>query len=202
MHQRQTAGKISKGLIALIVVVVVVGIGLAIVWMGYDKAIRLDEAVSKQWAQVDTVLARRFDLIPNLVETVKGYAAHEQELFTHIADARTRYFQAGSVGEKAEAASQVQGALSRLLLLREQYPELKANENFLALQVQLEGAENRIAVERKRYNDAVREVNTYARSFFGRAFCSMAGVGQARYFEASEQQKQVPTVSFEQTREP
>ncbi len=197
MLHNQTAGKISKALVALIVIGVVVLIGFGIVLSGYNKAIRLDEAVRARWGQVDTVLARRFDLIPNLVETVKGYAAHEEELFKHVADARTKYFQADSIADKAQAASQVQGALSRLLLLREAYPELKANESFLKLQDQLEGSENRIAVERKRYNDAVRAMNTYARSFFGRAFCAIAGVGQAEYFEASEQQQQVPDVSFE-----
>ena len=197
MHLRQPAGKIATGLVVLIAIVVIGLIGLAIVWRGYNKAIGLDEAVQAGWAQVDTVLARRFDLIPNLVETVKGYAAHEEDLFKHIADARTQYFQAGSIADRAQAASQVQGALSRLLLLSEAYPELKANQNFLKLQDQLEGTENRIAVERKRYNDAVRGLNTYARSLFGRLFCSIAGVEKAAYFEASEQQTQVPNVSFE-----
>ncbi|MFW6153911.1 MAG: LemA family protein [Planctomycetota bacterium] len=198
MQHWQATGKIGKTLlVTLIVIVVVVGIALAIIWSGYNKAIRFDEAVQARWAQVETVLARRFDLIPNLVETVKGYASHEEDLFKHVADARTRYFQADSIGEKAQAASQVQGALSRLLLLREAYPELKANQNFLKLQDQLEGSENRIAVERKRYNDAVRTLNTYARSLFGRAFCAMAGVEQTEYFEATEQQTQVPSVSFE-----
>ncbi|HHH76595.1 MAG TPA: LemA family protein, partial [Phycisphaerae bacterium] len=134
---------------------------------------------------------------PNLVETVKGYATHEKELFENIANARTKYFQAGgSISDKAQQASQLQGFLSRLIMLKEQYPELKASENFLALQIQLEGTENRIAVERKRYNEAVRAVNTYARSFFGRSFCNMAGVEKAEYFEITEEKKEVPKVKF------
>ncbi|NOX54530.1 MAG: LemA family protein [Planctomycetes bacterium] len=196
MQKSSTAGKIGTGAIVLIVVAAVLLGGLFIVWGGYNKAIRLDEAVQERWGQVETVLVRRFDLIPNLVETVKGYATHEKELFEHIADTRTKYFQADSIAGKAKAAGQLQGVLSRLLLLREQYPELKANQNFLKLQDQLEGTENRIAVERKRYNEAVRGVNTYARSFFGRSFCSMAGVEKAEYFEATEQQKATPKVKF------
>lgn len=192
------SGKMGTGTIILIVVgVLVLGVFLAI-WSGYNKAIRFDEAVQERWAQVETVLVRRFDLIPNLVETVKGYASHEKELFEHIADARTKYFQSPSIAEKAQSASQLQGALSRLLLLREQYPDLKANQNFLKLQDQLEGTENRIAVERKRYNEAVRAMNTYARSFFGRSFCDMAGVEKAEYFEATEEQKAAPKVNFNQ----
>ncbi|KKL78941.1 hypothetical protein LCGC14_2019810 [marine sediment metagenome] len=196
MQRSVKSGKIGAGTILLIVIIVLLLGGLLIVWGGYNRAVRLDEAVQGQWAQVENVLVRRFDLIPNLVETVKGYATHEKELFTHIADTRTKYFQAKSIGEKAQAAGQLQGFLSRLLMLRESYPQLKANENFMVLQVQLEGTENRIAVERKRYNDAVRAVNTYARSFFGRSFCDMAGVEKAEYFEATEVQKVPPKVSF------
>ena len=196
MQNSSTAGKIGTGVIVLIVLAAVLLGGFFVVWGGYNKAIRFDEAVQEQWAQVETVLVRRFDLIPNLIETVKGYATHEKELFEHIADARTKYFQAGSIAEKAKNAGQLQGFLSRLLLLREQYPQLKANQNFLKLQDQLEGTENRIAVERKRYNESVRAVNTYARSFFGRSFCSMAGVEKAEYFEATEQQKAPPKVKF------
>ena len=196
MKTSARSGKISTGIIVLIVVAALVLVGFFAVWGGYNKAVRLDEAVGARWAQVETVLVRRFDLIPNLVETVKGYASHETKLFAHIADARTKYFQAKSIPEKAQAASLLQGSLSRLLLLREAYPDLKANQNFLKLQDQLEGTENRIAVERKRYNDAVRSVNTYARSFFGRSFCNMAGVEQAEYFEATEEQKVPPKVEF------
>ena len=196
MQKRTSSGKVSAGAVAAIVIALLVLIGVLIVASGYNKAVRLDETVQATWAQVDTVLVRRFDLIPNLVETVKGYASHEKELFEHIADTRTKYFQTDSVAGKAQAASELQGALSRLLLLREAYPELKANQNFLKLQDQLEGTENRIAVERKRYNDAVRTLNSYARSLFGRFFCDLASVGKAEYFEAAEEQKAVPKVRF------
>jgi len=190
-------GKKSKtGCILLVGIIVLLLGGLLVVWQGYNKAVRLDEAVTSQWAQVENVLVRRFDLIPNLVETVKGYAEHEKELFKYIADARTKYFQAEGVAQKAVAAGEVQALLSRLLFLQEQYPELKANQNFLKLQDQLEGTENRIAVERMRYNEAVRAVNTYKRSFFGRSFCGMAGVEKAEYFEATEEQKVTPKVEF------
>ena len=163
---------------------------------GYNKAVGFSEATDAAWAQVENQLKRRYDLIPNLVETVKGYAKHEQELFTHIADTRTKYFQAGTRAEKVEAATRMEGMLSRLLVLREQYPDLKASESFLKLQDELAGAENRIAVERKRFNDAVRSLNTYRRSFFGRMFCSWAGVESAEYFETPEAEKVVPKVKF------
>ncbi len=198
MQKLVKTGKIGTGVIILIVLVVLLLITFFAVWGGYNKAIRFDEAVQARWAQVETVLVRRFDLIPNLVETVKGYASHEKELFEHIADARTKYFQSPSIAAKAQSASQLQGFLSRLLFLQERYPELKANQNFLKLQDQLEGTENRIAVERKRYNEAVRVVNTYARSLFGRLFCNMAGVEKAEYFEATEEQKVTPKVNFNQ----
>ena len=188
--------KSKTGWIILIVLVVLILISVGVVVGGYNKAVRYDESVQEKWAQVENVLVRRFDLIPNLIETVKGYAQHEEELFKHIADARTKYFQAQGIASKAQAAGAVQGFLSRLLLLREQYPELKANQNFLKLQDQLEGTENRIAVARNRYNQAVRDVNTYKRSFFGRFFCNMAGVEKAEYFEATEEQKVVPKVKF------
>ncbi|RME62591.1 MAG: LemA family protein [Nitrospirae bacterium] len=162
----------------------------------YNKVIAMDEKVKAQWAQVENQLKRRYDLIPNLVETVKGYAKHEKEIFENIAEARTRYFQAKGVGEKIEASRQLERALSRLLLLREAYPELKANESFLKLQDQLEGTENRIAVERRRYNEAVRQLNTYRRTFFGRFFSALAGVQEAPYYEIKEEEKETPKVKF------
>ncbi len=162
----------------------------------YNRAIRMQEAVTAQWAQVENQLQRRYDLIPNLVETVKGFAAQEKGVFLGIAEARKAYFQAQKVGDKARAAGDLEGALSRLLLLQERYPELKSNENFLKLQDSLEGTENRIAVERKRYNDSVRTLNTYAKTFPGRYFAAWAGVEQASYFEVPEAAREVPKVTF------
>lgn len=190
----------SKGVkIALIVIAIVVLIGfMTFSWFlkGYNNVVAMDENVKGSWAQVENQLKRRYDLIPNLVETVKGYAAHEKELFEHIADARTKYFNAGPVKDKINASNQLEGVLSRLLLLNEQYPQLKANESFLKLQDSLEGTENRIAVERKRYNDSVQLLNTYIRTFFGRFFAAFAGVSSAEYYEIPEAEKEVPKVKF------
>jgi LemA protein len=194
MSKHSSFGSTLLGLVFLVVVVGLVlgscGVG------GYNKAIRLKENVRSSWAQVDNVLQRRYDLIPNLVETVKGYATHEKELFTQIAESRTKYFQAGTQTEKVEAANGLEHALSRLLMLNEQYPELKAQASFQELQSQLEGSENRIAVERKRYNDAVRELNTYCGGLVSKIYCGWAGVKPAEYFEAPAEAKQVPKVDF------
>ena len=190
----------GKGLKTLLIVVGVLGLiavsALLYVKGGYDNAITKDENVTASWAQVENQLKRRYDLIPNLIETVKGYASHEKELFENIAQARTQYFQAKGVGEKAQASGQLEGMLSRLLLLREAYPDLKANQSFLKLQDSLEGTENRIAVERKRYNDAVRVLNTFVRTFMGRFFAAIAGVSAAEYYEIPEGEAAVPKVSF------
>lgn len=194
--ERIASAKTASAISILIVVVAILIIGFIAVWAGYNRAIALEEKVKSSWAQVENQLTRRFDLIPNLVETVKGYAKHEQELLRYLADTKAKYFAAGSVREKVNIASEFESALSRLLFLQERFPELKANENFLKLQDQLEGTENRIAVERKRYNEAVRELNTYCRSFFGRFFCKLAGVQQAEYFNAPEAKKELPKVEF------
>ena len=186
----------SKGAkIALIVVGVILLFSfMTFSWFknGYNNAIAMDENIKGSWAQVENQLKRRYDLIPNLVETVKGYASHEKELFENIANARTKYFQANSVNDKVKASNQLEGVLSRLLLLREAYPDLKANQSFLKLQDSLEGTENRIAVERKRYNEAVQILNTYIRTFFGRFFASFAGVSKADYYEVPEGQEATP----------
>lgn len=164
---------------------------------GYDRAIAKDEEVKSAWAQVENQLQRRNDLIPNLVNTVKGFAAQEMGVFTEVTKLRSQWSQAGTVESKIDNANQMSGALSRLLLVSENYPELKSNENFLALQAQLEGTENRIAVERMRYNLAVKDFNRFQRLFFGRFFASQAGVDKpAVYFEADTAAREVPAVSF------
>ncbi|MEJ2224693.1 MAG: LemA family protein [Syntrophobacterales bacterium] len=184
------------GLITLGILVVVILTSAGWVISGYNRVVTMDENVKTRWAQVDNQLKRRYDLIPNLVETVKGYAAHEKGIFENIAEARTKYFQANGTKEQIEAAEGLERALSRLLMLREAYPELKANENFLKLQDSLEGTENRISVERKRYNDSVRTLNTYIRTVFGRFFAGLASVTQAEYYEVPEAEKGVPKVKF------
>ncbi|OGW30373.1 MAG: LemA family protein [Nitrospirae bacterium GWF2_44_13] len=185
------------------ITLIVVGILLLIGFGGfkwaigeYNKVIAMDENVKASWAQVENQLKRRYDLIPNLVETVKGYARHEKELFENIAEARTKYFQAKDVKGKIQASNQLEGVLSRLLLLKETYPQLKANESFLKLQDSLEGTENRIAVERKRYNESVQLVNTYRRTVFGKFFASMASVSAAEYYEIPKGEAETPKVKF------
>ena len=164
---------------------------------GYDRAVMLDERVKSGWSQVENQLQRRNDLIPNLVNTVKGFAAQEKNILTEVTRLRSQWGEARTVEEKMDNANQLTGALSRLLLVSENYPELKSNENFLALQSQLEGTENRISVERMRYNQAVQDFNSFSRSFFGRIFISGAGITQpAVYFKAAEGTQQVPQVSF------
>jgi len=183
----------------LVVLAVIVGVALLTIFWGvgqYNKVVAMDEQVKSQWAQVENQLKRRYDLIPNLVETVKGYAKHEKELFENIANARTKYFQATTTKDKIAASGQLEGVLSRLLMLQETYPQLKANESFLKLQDSLEGTENRIAVERKRYNDDVRTLNTYRRSVFGRFIAAFANVGEAQYYEIPQAEKETPKVKF------
>jgi len=185
------------------IVLVILGITLVVMFMiggkliaGYNQVVAMEENVKGKWAQVENQLKRRYDLIPNLVESVKGYAKHEKEIFENIAQARTQYFQAKDVKNQIAGANRLEGALSRLLLLQERYPDLKANQSFLRLQDSLEGTENRIAVERKRYNDAVQILNTYIRTFFGRFYALLAGVAQADYYEIPETEKTVPKVKF------
>ena len=155
------------------------------------------EAVKGAWSQVDVVLQRRVDLIPNLVETVKGYAQQEQTVFGDIAKARSSLLSAGTPSDKIAANQQLDGALGRLLLIVENYPQLKSNENFLRLQDELAGTENRIAVERKRYNDTLQDYNTYVQQFPASLFASWAGFkANDAYFQATEASRQVPSVNF------
>jgi LemA protein len=191
----------GKGLIAVIVIIVVVGL---IVLIGFGQYVGVrntlvtkNEAVKAAWSQVDIVLQRRADLIPNLVETVKGYAQQEVTVFGDIAKARSALLSAGSPQEKIAANGQLDGALGRLLLVVENYPQLKSNENFLRLQDELAGTENRIAVERKRYNDTLQDYNTYVQLFPNNIFAGWAGFKHNdAYFAASEGARQVPKVNF------
>lgn len=156
-----------------------------------------DQAVKAAWSQVDIVLQRRADLIPNLVETVKGYAQQEQTVFGDIAKARSALLSAGNPEQKIAANQQLDGAIGRLLLIVENYPQLKSNENFMRLQDELAGTENRIAVERKRYNDALMDYNTYLLKFPNNIFAGYAGYKQNEaYFQASEGSRQAPKVDF------
>lgn len=184
--------------LVLFAVLVVIAIGVFIWYLiGYNMAVQKDQAADAAWADVEAQLTRRYDLVPNLVATVKGYAEHEEKIFTELAEARKSYFAAQAPGEQIAAANRLEGVISRLLMLTENYPNLRAAETFLSLQDQLEGTENRIAVARTRYNEAVRDLNTFARSFFGRFFVAQAGVEEAQYFEApAEVAETVPQVDF------
>lgn len=194
----KSSGKVWVILIAILVVILLVGFGVFRWYVaGYNKAVNLEQGAEKAWSDIDAALQRRLDLIPNLVNTVQGYAEQEKELFENIANSRAAYFSAGNRAGKIEASNQLTGFLSRLLVLQERYPQLKANQNFLDLQVSLEGTENRINVARTRYNEAAKLLNTYTRQLFGSFFCNKAGVEKVEYFEATEQAKtEVPTVEF------
>ena len=194
----RNSGKTWVVLISILIAILLIALGVFRWYVsGYNKAVNLEQGAEKTWADIDAALQRRLDLVPNLVNTVKGYAEHEKELFENIAKSREKYFQAGNRTEKIEASNQLTGFLSRLLMLQERYPDLKANQNFLDLQVALEGTENRINVARTRYNDAAKLLNSYTRQFFGSFFCKRAGVEKVDYFEATEQAKsEVPKVEF------
>ena len=186
----------GKGLkIVLIIIAVVVILGILLV-SPYNKLVVLDEEVNTAWAQVENQLQRRYDLIPNLVETVKGYASHEKEVFTEVTKARASVGGAQTINEKIAANNQLTGALSRLLLVVEKYPELKADQRFKDLQIELAGTENRIAVERGRYNKVVKQYNQLVRRFPMKLIAGLFGFEKRPYFEAPKEAQQAPKVKF------
>ncbi len=184
----------------IVVVAVLAVIVLAFVgWYvnGLNRVVRLHEKTNEQWAQVETMLQRRYDLVPNLVETVRGYAKHEETVFTEVARLRTEWAGAASREQKIENANAMESALGRLMVVVERYPELRATENFQTLQAQLEGTENRIAVERKRYNESARAFNTFIREVFGGFFAKRRGLDKpVPYFEAAPEAEKAPAVKF------
>ena len=187
----------KKLLIVLAVVAVLALIFVNTYINSRNEMVRKNEAVNAAWSQVDVVLQRRADLIPNLVETVKGYAAQEQTVFVNIANARAALLGAHTPADRIAANNQLDGALGRLLAIVENYPQLKSNENFLRLQDELAGTENRIAIERRNYNDALRDYNTYIGLFPNYLFARWAGFQRnAHYFQAPEQARQAPQVQF------
>jgi LemA protein len=186
-----------KGVIVIIVLLVIALIAFGQYVGVRNTLVTKNEAVKAAWSQVDIVLQRRADLIPNLVETVKGYAQQEQTVFGDIAKARSALLSAGNPQDKIAANQQLDGALGRLLLIVENYPQLKSNENFLRLQDELAGTENRIAVERKRYNDTLQDYNTYIQKFPDNIYAGWAGFKpNEAYFAATEESRQVPKVNF------
>lgn len=187
----------KKALITVgIVILILVVIPFSIFKGSYNRFVTLEENTDAQWANVETVLQRRFDLIPNLVSTVKGFAEQEKEVFTEVTRLRSQWGEARSANEKVGVANQMQGALGRLMLVAENYPQLKSNQNFLSLQDELAGTENRISVERRRYNEAVRDYNTAIRKFPGMIVANLSGFEKRTPFEAAEGADTVPTVEF------
>ena len=184
--------------VIVLVVVALIALGVGGMYVGSrNQMVTKNEAVKSAWAQVDVVLQRRADLIPNLVETVKGFAAQEQTVFHDIASARSALLGAKTPADKIAANGQLDGALGRLLLIVENYPQLKSNENFLRLQDELAGTENRIAVERKRYNDTLQDYNTFVGLFPNNIFAGWAGFQRNNdYFTASESSREAPKVQF------
>ena len=183
----------KKTLIILAVVVAVIGL---YAWGIYNKMVTGNENVDNQWAQVETQYQRRLDLIPTLVNSVQGAMAQEQKVFGDLAEARTRYAGAQTVNEKAEAATQVEGALARLLVIMENYPQLKSIETVQTLMAQLEGTENRISVERKRFNDLSRDFNLMVKRIPASWFAARFGFGEKNYFEAAAGAENAPEVKF------
>lgn len=162
----------------------------------YNSLVRMDEGVKGAWAQVENQLQRRYDLIPNYVETVKGYAKHEQEVFIKVTEARSRVAGAGTIQDKIGANNALSSALARLLVVVERYPELKANANFIRLQDELAGTENRIAVERRRFNETVKVYNIKIRSFPTNIIAGLFGFEKAAFFEVPKDRQEAPQVKF------
>jgi LemA protein len=190
-----TSGKKTL-LIVAIILVVLAGSFYSFFKGTYNRFVAGDEAVKSAWAQVENQLQRRYDLIPNLVETVKGFAAQERDVLVAVTNARAKVGGAATVPEKIGANNELTGALSRLLVVVERYPELKSNENFLRLQDELAGTENRIAVERRRYNEAVQAYNVAIRSFPANLLAGMYGFEKAAFFEAPAAARTTPQVKF------
>ncbi len=201
-QNNQTNRKMNK--LKYTILIAVIGV-FTLSSCGYNSMVNKQEAVTAQWAQVENAYQRRADLIPNLVSTVKGYAAHEQETFTAVVDARARATQVTvnpeelteeGIQEFQQAQGQLSSALGKLLMIRENYPDLKANQNFLALQDELAGTENRIAVERNRFNENARDYNQYIRRFPHVIYAGMFGFKKKGYFEADAGAQTVPAVEF------
>lgn len=188
--------RLSAGWIALIVIGAIVLLGVLWFIGSYNGLVRADETVNEKWANVQTAYQRRADLIPNLVETVKGYAAHEKEVFTAVTEARAAIMKAKTPAQLQAADTQLTAALKTLFAVAENYPNLKANENFLSLQDELAGTENRVKVERDLYNKAVKDYSIKIRRFPTNIVANMFGFGKKEMFEAEEGTEKAPEVRF------
>ena len=189
--------QIQKTLVIVVaVLVLIILIPLLYLRGTYNTLVSMDEGVKAAWAQVENQLQRRYDLIPNYVETVKGYASHEKEVLMGVTEARSRVAGAGKVSDKIEANNELSSALSRLLVVVEQYPDLKANTNFIRLQDELAGTENRLSVERRRYNEMVKDYNVKIRQFPTNIIAGMFGFEKAAFFEVPKEKQEAPKVKF------
>jgi len=190
-------GKTAKTLVIAGIIILVILLSIFFSIKGtYNTLVRLDEGIKGAWAQVENQLQRRYDLIPNYVETVKGYARHEKEVFLRVTEARSKVGTATNIKEKIGANNELSSALSRLLFVVERYPDLKANQNFIRLQDELAGTENRISVERRRYNEAVKTYNVRIRSFPTNILAGIFGFTKAEFFKVAAIAKEVPKVKF------
>lgn len=184
----------------VIIAVAVLAVLIIALWSffggNYNRFVRMDVSIKAAWSQVENQLQRRYDLIPNLVETVKGYAKHEKDLLVEVTNARSKVGGAGTVPDKIAANNELSGVLSRLMVVVERYPDLKANQNFLKLQDELAGTENRIAVERMRYNEEVKIYNQAIRTFPGNLVAGLFGFKEAAFFEAPKEAQAAPSVKF------
>ena len=184
-------------MVVIIIIVAVVLLVVLLVALSYNRLVRARNNIDNAWAQIDVQLRRRYDLIPNLVETVKGYAAHERQTFEAVTAARTQGINASGVAEQAQAENMLTGALKSLFAVAEAYPQLKANENFLNLQEELSGTEGRIAYARQFYNDSVLKLNTRIQSFPSNILANMFGFTPREYFEGDDTSRGPVTVNFE-----
>lgn len=180
----------------LIIALIIVAVVLIFVWILYNNLVRLNNEVKNAWAQIDVQLKRRTDLIPNLIETVKGYMKHEKGVLTDVTKARTQFLSAETVKDKAKASNMMADTLKSLFAVSENYPDLKANQNFIQLQEELSGTENKIAYSRQHYNDMVMEFNTAIQSFPNNIFASVFNFKQADSFEISAKERENVKVSF------
>jgi len=192
-------GRMSSGKKVIIVLAVIAFLAISLYSLvagNYNRFVKMDVAIKAAWSQVENQLQRRYDLIPNLVETVKGYAKQEKDVLVEVTNARSRVGGAGTVPDKIAANNELSSALSRLMVVVERYPDLKSNQNFLKLQDELAGTENRIAVERMRYNETVKVYNEAIRTFPSNFVASMFGFKEAAFFEAPKEAKAAPKVKF------
>lgn len=192
MEEKTFVQKNLKWIILVVVVVLIIGWGIS----RYNSFVVMNESITSQWSQVENQYQRRFDLIPNIVNTVKGVAGQEQKVFGDISDARTRYSGALTADERVKAASQVESSLGRLLAIAENYPVLQSSQAYRDLMVSLEGTENRISVERMKYNEMVKLLNAGVKVFPSSVIAGIFGVAERAYFEVPKENQVVPTVDF------